>query len=131
MPAPRTLPRYRPDHQGAGPTDLPVEHGYRVGELVREQYSPTLPDGSKMEVMPEHAPGEDFGTFVRLWPEYVFSHYLPDGRQRGCTSRWTRLDATSMTNLDPWRDATRAHEQGWEALSPHVAGGDVPVPRPE
>ena len=110
---------------------LPVEHGYWVGELVREQYSPTLPDGSKMEVMPEYAPGEDFGTFVRLWPEYVFSHYLPDGRQRGCTSQWTRLDAASMSNLDLWRDTTTAHEQAWEALRPYVEGGDVPIPRPE
>jgi hypothetical protein len=60
--------RTYPERENTYRFHLPVEHGYGVGELVREQYSPTLPDGSKMEVMPEHAPGEDFGTFVACGP---------------------------------------------------------------
>jgi hypothetical protein len=59
---------------------LAVEHGNSVGEKLGEWYSPEFPDGSKLEVMPEYSPGEDFGIFVRLWPAHMFSHYLPDGR---------------------------------------------------
>ncbi|MDQ3864043.1 MAG: hypothetical protein M3317_11195 [Actinomycetota bacterium] len=82
--------------------------------------------------MPEYTPGEDFGTFVHLWPAHMFSHPLPDGREMNLASDWTRLDAASMSNLDLRRDTTVARRQAWEALRPYVEGGDnLPVPRPD
>jgi hypothetical protein len=100
----------------------PVEHGYSVGELVRERLRPAFPDGSRLEVMPEYAPGADFGAYVRLGPARMFSHYLPNGDEVYVNSDWTRLDAASMSYLGLWRDTTRARVQAWEALRPYVEG---------
>ncbi len=40
----------------------PASRGFSVGRLVHEHYAPEMPDGRKMQVMPEYAPGEDFGV---------------------------------------------------------------------
>jgi hypothetical protein len=112
--------------------DLASARGYSVRDLVRESYSLTFPDTSKMEVMPEYAPGGDFGPFVRLWPAHVVRPFFPDEREMNeVMSHWTRLDAASMSNLDLWRDNEVARRQAWEALRPYVEGEDVPVPRLE
>ncbi len=74
-----------------------------------------------------YAPGEDFGTFVRLWPAHE-GHPAPNGYQLNVISEWTRLDAASMSNLGRWRDQAAARREAWEALCPYVEGGDVPVP---
>jgi hypothetical protein len=112
--------------------DLASARGYSVTKLVQESYSPTFPDKSKMEVIPEYASGGDLETFVRLWPAHVVSHFLPDGREiNDVMSHWTRLDAASMSKLDLWRDNEVARRQAWEALRPYVKGEDMPVPRLE
>ena len=76
-----------------------------------------------------YAPGEDFGTFVRLWPAYE-GHPATDEYEFTVISEWTRLDAASMSNLDRWQDHTAARHEAWEALRPYVEEGKVPVPRP-
>ncbi len=105
---------------------LSAVYGYSVGEMVRDRNSPTFGDGSKLEVMPAYAPGEDFGTFVRLWPAYMYSHDLPDGREFGIISQWTRLDAASKSSVGLWRDKSLARREAWEALRPYVEDWDHP-----
>lgn len=51
------------------------DNGYSVSEQVRERYNPLFPDGSRLKVMPEYEPGEDFGPFVRLWPAYFSARH--------------------------------------------------------
>jgi hypothetical protein len=105
---------------------------FLVGDSVHRNYNmkiPDMPTDRKVRAMPQYAPGEDFGNFVRLWPQYE-SQQAPDGKLLVVTSLWTRLDAASMSSLDVWRDRKAARREAWEALRPYVEGGDVPVPRP-
>jgi len=111
---------------------MSVPYGYSVGSFVKDRLSPKFGDGSKLEVMPEHAPGEDFGMFTRLWPAHMLSHELPDGREFGIISQWTRLDAVSVGSVGVWADKTLARRQGWAALRPYIEGWDqdgLPVTR--
>jgi hypothetical protein len=107
---------------------LPVDHGqmFLVGEMF-DRSRTTMPDGRRMLAMLVYTPGEDFGTFVRLWPAHE-GHPASDGYQLNVISEWTRLDAASMSNLGRWRDRSAARREAWEALRPYVEGGDVPVP---
>jgi hypothetical protein len=107
----------------------PVLEDRSVGELVREGYSPTFPDGSRLEVMPAYSPREDFGYYVRRWPAYE-GHSAGDGYELGSISEWTRLDAASMSSLHVWRDRRSARCDAWETVKPYVEGDDPPVPRP-
>lgn len=106
----------------------PAGRGFSVGRLVHEHYAPEMPDGRKMWVMPEYAPGEDFGAFVRLWPAHE-GHPAPDGYQLDVTSQWTRLDAVSRSNLNVWRSEMLARHQAEAAVRPYLEG-EGPIPRP-
>ncbi len=106
----------------------PAGRGFSVGRLVHEHYAPEMPDGRKMWVMPEYAPGEDFGAFVRLWPAHE-GHPAPDGYQLDVTSHWTRLDAVSRSNLNVWKSEMLARHQAEAAVRPYLEG-EGPIPRP-
>lgn len=107
----------------------PADQGISVGELVRDSYSPTFPDGGKMEVMPVYPPGEDFGYYLIRTPAYE-GFPAGEGYSVGSISDWTRLDVASRSYLHVWRDRERAERDAWEAVRPYVEDDDQPVPRP-
>ncbi len=121
-----------PEREDSYEFTLAVERGFSVVELVHDLYSMEFPDGSTFEVMPHFQPGSEFPTFVRLWPAYMFSHPLPNGRDMGSASHWTRLDAVAMNDLDRWQDKKAARREAWQALRPYVEGWEkLPVPLPD
>lgn len=91
-----------------------------VKEVVA-RYKPPFPPGKAVSALiPDYAPGEDFGA--RYWSEPLRRVTPMDDKGRIITeaSKWTRLDYASMNRLGAYRDLPWAREQARHVLRPYL-----------